>query len=189
MASSHQSDVKTALWRTCAISRSKANRVLAPSAPLPLRHVRSYHACVTVNNVQHPTSQESELLEVVRKPKYTRATSSDILPTSLPSTILRKNDFQSSTKLDALLRSLRALRDQDPGFRAVVFSQWTSFLDLIAQALDREPFAWCRLDGSMTQPHRSRAIEEFMKPGQQPKVFIVVSASFWMFCIILSDCL
>lgn len=122
-------------------------------------------------------SQESELLEVVRKPQNVRATSSDVLPDSLASITLRKNDFQSSTKLDALLRSLRALRDQDPCFRAVVFSQWTSFLDLIAQALDREPFAWCRLDGSMTQPQRSRAIEEFIKPGRQPKVFIVVSPS------------
>src|SRR5258707_15523020 len=120
--------------------------------------------------------QETGLLEVVRMRKHpVRATSVDNDATSSsPSFTLRKNNFESSTKLDALIPSLRTLRDQDPCFKAVVFSQWTSFLDLISRPLDRERFAWSRLDGTMPQPHRARAIEEFIKPGREARVFIIV---------------
>lgn len=79
-----------------------------------------------------------------------------------PEVVLRKNSFQSSTKLDALVRDLSTpythllghcshclilgrLRDDDPTFRAVVFSQFTGFLDLIQIVLDRERFQWLRL--------------------------------------------
>ncbi|KAF8338153.1 P-loop containing nucleoside triphosphate hydrolase protein [Cantharellus anzutake] len=121
-------------------------------------------------------AQETELLEVVRKHRNSiRATSADtdIVIHSSPSFTLRKNNFESSTKLDALVSALRALRGQDPCFRAVVFSQWTSFLDLISRALDRERFAWSRLDGTMSQPQRARAIEEFVKPGREARVFMI----------------
>jgi len=78
-----------------------------------------------------------------------------------PEVVLRKNIFQSSTKLDALVRDLSApytrllgryshclvlgrLQDDDPTFRAIVFSQFTGFLDLIQIVLDRERFQWLR---------------------------------------------
>ena len=79
-----------------------------------------------------------------------------------PEIVLRKNSFQSSTKLDALVRDLSAsytcsqclyshslvlgnLQHDDPTFRAIVFSQFTGFLDLIQIVLDRERFQWLRL--------------------------------------------
>ena len=37
-------------------------------------------------------------------------------------------DLVSSTKLRALVRRLEAMREEDPGFKALVFSQFTSFL-------------------------------------------------------------
>jgi DNA repair protein RAD5 len=117
--------------------------------------------------------QESELLEVARtNQSQARATSTD--PSSSADVILRTSVLSESTKLTALLQALRRLRDQDPCYRTVVFSQWTSFLDLIADGLDREGLAWYRLDGSMTQIARTRAIKEFQKPSRSPKVFIVV---------------
>jgi len=78
-----------------------------------------------------------------------------------PEFMLRKNNFQSSTKLDALVRDLSALytrlpchyshslvlgrlQDDDPTFRAIVFSQFTGFLNLIQIVLDRERFQWLR---------------------------------------------
>ncbi len=39
-----------------------------------------------------------------------------------------KVDLVSSTKLRALARKLEAMRAEDPGFKALVFSQFTSFL-------------------------------------------------------------
>ena len=60
------------------------------------------------------------------------------------------------TKLGALIRSLCAnftslgkRHDEDSCYPAVVFSQFTSFLDLIQVALERERFDQYRLDGTM----------------------------------------
>lgn len=53
---------------------------------------------------------------------------------------LLKNDFQSSTKLEALKESLLAARELDSGLKAVVFTQFTGFLDLIERLMNRERF-------------------------------------------------
>lgn len=87
--------------------------------------------------------------------------------------VLRKNNFQSSTKLDALLQNLSRLRDQDPCFRAVVFSQFTSFLDLIEKALKRDRFDLYRFDGSMDVKKRTAALNDFKSTSRTPKVLIV----------------
>jgi len=113
----------------------------------------------------------SQLLEVVRKSK-----NGEELPcsqSSQPEVTLRRNDFNSSTKLEALVKNLRRLRDQDPCFRAVVFSQFTSFLDLIEVVLQREHFDQYRFDGSMDIKKRHAAISEFKSPSRKPRVLIV----------------
>lgn len=112
-------------------------------------------------------------------------------PVSAPVVELRRNDFRSSTKLDALIQNLREssfghltagdgygcqigrLQDQDPYFRAIVFSQFTSFLSLISTALDREHLAWYRFDGSMDIRKRSATIAEFKQNERKSKVLIV----------------
>ncbi|KAJ7640954.1 DNA repair protein RAD5 [Roridomyces roridus] len=110
--------------------------------------------------------KESDLIEVFQPP-----------PTSSqepkPTVVLRKNDFRSSTKLDALVRNLRQLREQDPCFRVVVFSQFTSFLDLIQIVLKRERFENYRFDGSMDVKKRGAALDEFREPTRRPKVLVV----------------
>ncbi|KAF7302925.1 DNA repair protein [Mycena kentingensis (nom. inval.)] len=108
---------------------------------------------------------ENDLMEVFRPPK----TSQDPEPT----VVLRKNDFRSSTKLDALIQNLRKLRDQDPCFRAVVFSQFTSFLDLIEVVLRREQFEHYRFDGSMDVKTRGAAVEQFKAPARKAKILVV----------------
>ncbi|EJD03591.1 uncharacterized protein FOMMEDRAFT_81947 [Fomitiporia mediterranea MF3/22] len=127
--------------------------------------------------------KEEQLLEIVRR-KKARAMSigiapeaeeiiSDEAPSSSPAFELRRNDFKSSTKLNALIQHLRRLRDQDPCFRAIIFSQFTSFLDLIEIVLDREGLAWYRLDGSTEIKKRHQAISNFNKPSRAPKVFML----------------
>ena len=68
---------------------------------------------------------------------------------------------------------LGKLRDQDPCFRAVVFSQFTSFLDLIQIALEREHFDQYRFDGTMDMKKKAAAINEFKSPSRKPKVLII----------------
>ncbi|KAF8576054.1 hypothetical protein K439DRAFT_1655324 [Ramaria rubella] len=122
--------------------------------------------------------KESQLLEVVRK-KPSKISNTDELNDfnderdSSPAVILRQNNFNSSTKLNALLEDLRRLRDQDPCFRAVVFSQFTSFLDLIEVVLRRDRFAFYRFDGAMSVKQKAAAVEEFTRPSRSGKVFVV----------------
>ncbi|KAI0095220.1 SNF2 family N-terminal domain-containing protein [Irpex rosettiformis] len=112
--------------------------------------------------------QEADLLEVMRK----KQTTSDEQASTLTFT-LRRNDFRSSTKLDALVQNLRRLRDQDPCFRAVVFSQFTSFLDLIQMILEREGLAWYRFDGTMDVKKRNDAVSSFKVTSREPKIMII----------------
>jgi DNA repair protein RAD5 len=55
----------------------------------------------------------------------------------------------------------------------VVFSQFTSFLDLIQVALEREGIDQYRFDGTMDVKKKSAAINEFKSRSQKPKVLIV----------------
>ncbi|KAG6851386.1 hypothetical protein H0H93_005784 [Arthromyces matolae] len=111
-----------------------------------------------------------ELIEVVRRNQTSDLPSSQ---TSEPELILRRNDFQTSSKLQALLRSLQRLRAQDPCFRAVVFSQFTSFMDLIQAALDREKYDHYRFDGSMDIKKKNAAVAEFKVASRKPKVLVI----------------
>ncbi|KAH9849280.1 SNF2 family N-terminal domain-containing protein [Lenzites betulinus] len=118
--------------------------------------------------------RESDLLEVVRSRNTGGAGPSDPTQGAPPPTVtLRRNDFRSSTKLEALIQDLRRLRDQDPCFRAVVFSQFTSFLDLIQIVLERENFVWYRFDGSMDIRRRNEAVNGFKAASREAKVLIV----------------
>ena len=64
----------------------------------------------------------------------------------------------TSAKIAALLKYLSALpRDT----KSVVFSQFTSFLDLIAPQLQRHGFEHLRFDGTMSQKVRSQVLRAF----------------------------
>lgn len=81
---------------------------------------------------------------------------------SNPKISLRRVGVDASAKIAALLRHLRALKIQDATTKSVVFSQFTSFLDLIEPALKRDHIPYVRLDGSMAQKSRAAVIEEFV---------------------------
>ncbi|KAH8731392.1 SNF2 family N-terminal domain-containing protein [Phaeosphaeriaceae sp. PMI808] len=70
-------------------------------------------------------------------------------------TSLKKN---TSSKVEALLDILKATA-QDPTNKTIVFSQWTSFLDLIQPHLTLHGFKFTRIDGSMSANQRDTALE------------------------------
>ena len=55
----------------------------------------------------------------------------------------------------------------------MVFSQFTSFLDLIQNVLERESLPWYRFDGSMDIKKRNEAVTRFKAPSREPKVLII----------------
>ncbi|MEN9722619.1 MAG: hypothetical protein RJB38_605, partial [Pseudomonadota bacterium] len=67
----------------------------------------------------------------------------------------------SSAKLDLLLENLETTTAE--GHRALVFSQWTSMLDLIEPRLKQSGISFLRLDGST--PDRARVVDAFQAPN------------------------
>lgn len=75
---------------------------------------------------------------------------------------------ESSSKIDLLLERLESLLSE--GQKALVFSQWTSLLDLIEPHLDRAHMEYLRLDGSTTD--RAAVVERFQSE-QGPSVLLL----------------
>ena len=74
---------------------------------------------------------------------------------------LRRVNALSSAKITTLLTQLKRLRKQEPQAKSVVFSQFTSFLDLLAPALTSASIPWLRFDGATSQKDRARILTEF----------------------------
>lgn len=82
--------------------------------------------------------------------------------------LLPGNPGMPSAKLDLLVEHLQGLADA--GHRALVFSQWTSMLDLVEPALADAGLAWCRLDGSTRD--RQAVVDRF-QGADGPPVFLL----------------
>eukprot|EP00250_Pteridium_aquilinum_P018413 c24079_g1_i1 orf=750-3974(-) len=95
---------------------------------------------------------------------------------------------ESSSKIKAVIKTLRALppsvgistsaerfeSSDSAGGRtekAIVFSQWTSMLDLLEISLKNEGFCYRRLDGTMSIQARDRALSDFK---QLPDVTVII---------------
>ncbi|KNE56052.1 hypothetical protein AMAG_01895 [Allomyces macrogynus ATCC 38327] len=70
-------------------------------------------------------------------------------------------DFLSSSKIDALMTFLETARTRDSTTKSVIFSQWTSMMDLIEVPLRQRGFQFVRLDGTLTRRDRDEAIDQF----------------------------
>jgi len=78
-----------------------------------------------------------------------------------PRVALRRVAADASAKIAALLAHLAGLRRAQPAAKSVVFSQFTSFLDLIGAALGRAGVRFVRLDGSVSQKGRAAIVAGF----------------------------
>jgi DNA repair protein RAD5 len=74
---------------------------------------------------------------------------------------LRRVNQLSSAKISTLLTQLRRLKKSDPLSKSVIFSQFTSFLDLLGPALAQHNISYLRFDGSMSQKDRAKVLQEF----------------------------
>ncbi len=76
----------------------------------------------------------------------------------------------ASPKLEFLAEQLAELRDE--GHSALVFSQFTGYLDLIERGLKEQGFICQRLDGSTPVPQRKNLVEAFQNSAE-PSVFLI----------------
>ncbi|KAA8647616.1 hypothetical protein EYZ11_003227 [Aspergillus tanneri] len=67
-----------------------------------------------------------------------------------------------SSKIEALIKILTA-QGQASGTKTVVFSQWTSFLDLLEPHLHRHGIGFARIDGKMSSASRDNSTYRFSR--------------------------
>jgi SNF2 family DNA or RNA helicase len=70
------------------------------------------------------------------------------------------------------MQELTELNERDPTIKSIVFSQWTSMLNLVEIPLKAAGIRYVRLDGSMSQAHRENSIRSF-RSDPNTKVFLV----------------
>jgi SNF2 family DNA or RNA helicase len=79
---------------------------------------------------------------------------------------------KSSSKIELLLEFLDEVLSE--GHKALVFSQWTSLLDLVEPHLDRVEISYTRLDG--TTRDRAGVVEKFQNPEGPPVLLASLKA-------------
>ena len=71
-----------------------------------------------------------------------------------------RQDWQTSTKIEKALELIeRIVNDTDE--KVIIFSQWTSFLDVLEVAIDNKEWGYERYDGSMRAGDRANAVDNF----------------------------
>ncbi|KAH0652051.1 hypothetical protein KY284_031963 [Solanum tuberosum] len=74
---------------------------------------------------------------------------------------IHRNEFETSTKLEALKKEISVMVERDKSAKGIVFSQFTSFLDLIQHSLDLSGVNCVQLVGSMSVTARDAAVNKF----------------------------
>jgi DNA repair protein RAD16 len=85
---------------------------------------------------------------------------------------IKMENWTSSTKIEMLVYDLYKLRSKKQTLKSIVFSQFTSMLQLIEWRLRRAGFNTVMLDGSMTPAQRQKSIDHFMT-DPDVEVFLV----------------
>ncbi len=79
-----------------------------------------------------------------------------------------------SSKLDRLGELFDAI-DGEPDRKVILFSEWTTMLDLIEPLLDARKLAFVRLDGSVPQKKRQQIVSEFQS-DERVRFFLTTNA-------------
>lgn len=135
-----------------------------------IEHQKAKNELPLCFNCRAPINQR-DIFEVVHHEDDDHNDLYDATPENVPKApsriTLRRIGSQSSAKVAALLSHLKSLRTCLPGTKSVVFSQFTSFLDLIATALSSAGIPHLRFDGSMSQKARAAVLTTFAAAHSQ----------------------
>lgn len=82
-----------------------------------------------------------------------------------------RRDWVTSAKIEKTLEILRTIRDNDIREKTIIFSQFTSLLDLLEVPMDVEGWNFRRYDGSMSANMRNDAVIDFM---EKPEVKVML---------------
>ncbi|KAI5265604.1 hypothetical protein E4T47_08509 [Aureobasidium subglaciale] len=72
-----------------------------------------------------------------------------------------KKDFKPSSKIERTMEILNTIMEAPEGEKIIIFSQWTSLLDLLEVPVHEKGWGYRRYDGSMNAKLRSDAVDDF----------------------------
>ncbi|KAF7145413.1 hypothetical protein RHSIM_Rhsim04G0188100 [Rhododendron simsii] len=78
-----------------------------------------------------------------------------------------EKNWKESSKVTKLLECLENIAKSGLGEKSIVFSQWTSFLDLLEIPLRRKKIGFLRFDGRLAQKQRERVLKEFNETNEK----------------------
>lgn len=78
-----------------------------------------------------------------------------------------EKNWKESSKVKKLLDCLERLRRSGSKEKSIVFSQWTSFFDLLEIPLRRKGVEFLRFDGRLAQKQRERVLKEFSESEEK----------------------
>ncbi|KAK6929810.1 Helicase, C-terminal [Dillenia turbinata] len=87
-----------------------------------------------------------------------------------------KKNWKESSKVSKLLACLEGIRHSGSGEKSIVFSQWTSFLDLLEIPLSGRGFNFLRFDGKLVQKQRERVLMEFTHSSDKTVLLMSLKA-------------
>lgn len=82
-------------------------------------------------------------------------------------------DWVTSAKIEKTMERLKEIMENPQGEKVLIFSQWTSLLDLLECPISREKWGYRRYDGSMNAGMRADAVDDFREPAKDVRIMLV----------------
>jgi SNF2 family DNA or RNA helicase len=87
-----------------------------------------------------------------------------------------QRNWQTSAKIEKTMQILHEIQENDPTEKTIIFSQFTSLLDLLEVPLSNEKWSYERYDGSMKANDRADAVSDFMEKAERKVMLISLKA-------------
>ncbi|KAE9617606.1 hypothetical protein Lal_00034592 [Lupinus albus] len=97
-------------------------------------------------------------------------------PSLSPFKVDVENNVTESSKVSKLLDYLQSIERSHFGEKSIVFSQWTSFFDLLENPLKIRGIAYLRFDGKLTQKQREKVLNEFNETKEKRVLLMSLKA-------------
>ncbi|XP_050219335.1 DNA repair protein RAD5B isoform X2 [Mercurialis annua] len=87
-----------------------------------------------------------------------------------------EKNWKESSKVSKLLECLEQIQKSGCDEKSIIFSQWTSFLDLLEIPLKRRGIGFLRFDGRLVQKQREKVLKEFNETNEKMVLLMSLKA-------------
>ncbi|KAJ1423962.1 Zinc finger, RING-type [Sesbania bispinosa] len=88
-------------------------------------------------------------------------------PSECPFRVDTENNLTVSSKVSKLLDFLQRIQKSSSDEKSIVFSQWTSFFDLLENPLRSRGIGYLRFEGKLSQKQREKVLKEFNETSEK----------------------